>query len=478
MIRFSAYRLLKWRRAALAAVCVLACTDPVPTAPKIDLRLARGGPGGGPTVKSTNPSSGTVSTTLSVQVFGSGFEPGSRAVWALNGDTTGTVTKVKTNSTTFVSSTELIASITIGSDASLDVYDVVVITPLGKKGIGIELFTVTATTVTAIAPKGVDGEADAVNDVGQVVGLTGPPGSPGRRSFLWTPTQPRGTTGTWRYLDGGTAASINNAGFVVGGMTVGGTPHPGLWSAAHGWQDLGNLSNGINGFAKDISESGMAAGYGDSGGEQRAIVWAVSLSADGAVISSTPTDLGTVPGGGGSVGLSIDATGTYVSGWAHPSAAEPNHPAIWTRAGGSWTIRQLPLLSGSTGGTAWGVNRYGQSVGTSNWPQSCQLPVIWDSDGTVRALPLFSDGCQGEAYSINDAGQVVGRADSRRLGVRAVMWTVNGASISGPRDLGTLAGYNLAGVLDVSSNIGGLVQLAGFGQNNSGRWAPTLWSAR
>ena len=123
--------------ACLAAAAAAACrenppTAPVPVAPNVV--FAQGGGGGGPRVSSTIPDSGARNTTLSVRVLGSGYGQGTRAIWAIKGDTTFAVTKVKTNSTTFVSSTELLANITISGDASLALYDVVVVTATGKKG--------------------------------------------------------------------------------------------------------------------------------------------------------------------------------------------------------------------------------------------------------------------------------------------------------------------------------------------------------
>lgn len=469
----------RWLRLVLPAVSLaIGCTEPVATAPNPELAFARGGGSGGPIVKSTTPSSGLVSTTLSVQVGGSGFEPGSRALWALNGDTTGTVTKVKTNSTTFVSSTQLIASITIESDASLALYDVMVITLQGKKGIGIELFEVTSQTVTAIAPKGVDSEALAINDGGQIVGLTDSSLGSARRSYLWTPSEPRGTTGVFSYLDGGSAASINNSGHVVGGMILGdGNTHAAFWSATHGWQDLGTLSNGAGSYARDISETGIVAGIGDSTGQQRAIAWSLTVTADGDVTASTATNLGTVAGGGGSVAIAVDPSGTYIVGWAHPSATQfANHPAIWTNGASGWSIRQLPLVAGDNFGMANGVNRYGDAVGTSSPSQGCNSAVLWASNGAVRLLPGFAGGCGTEAYAINDAGQIVGRADSGRFGLRAVMWTASASTISGPLDLGALPGAKFVNASCISANIAGLVQMAGYQRSTSGTLTPLLWN--
>src|SRR5688500_2149477 len=91
-----------------AAVFLVGCAEVAHTDPIADLALRQakgsGGGGGGPSVKTTSPRSAPRGTTLNVRVLGSGYVQGSRAVWALNGDTTFANTKVRTNSTTFVSS--------------------------------------------------------------------------------------------------------------------------------------------------------------------------------------------------------------------------------------------------------------------------------------------------------------------------------------------------------------------------------------
>jgi len=125
--------------ALLGASALLACGEaaqaPGPLAPQ----FARGG--GGPPVKvtGTDPTGAEQDQTLDVRGFGSNFEPGSDAAFTLGGVATD---KVRTNATTFVSSDELSANITIDADADLGLYDVEVRTPPGKKGVGTELFEV------------------------------------------------------------------------------------------------------------------------------------------------------------------------------------------------------------------------------------------------------------------------------------------------------------------------------------------------
>lgn len=126
----------------LSFLVLAGCTAEAPTSSVDQAPSFAPGAGGGPSVRSTDPDAGLRNTTIDVRVLGSGFDNGSKAVWALAGDTAFATTRVKVNSTRFVKSGELVASITIAADAPLALFDVVVITLAGKKGIGIEKFAV------------------------------------------------------------------------------------------------------------------------------------------------------------------------------------------------------------------------------------------------------------------------------------------------------------------------------------------------
>ena len=79
---------------------------------------------------------------LNVRVTGKGFKSGAKAKWFVTGSTdTGGVT---VNSTTFVSSTELSANITVADGATIANYDIQVLNSDGRGGKGTELFAVTA----------------------------------------------------------------------------------------------------------------------------------------------------------------------------------------------------------------------------------------------------------------------------------------------------------------------------------------------
>ncbi len=85
-----------------------------------------------------NAPQGTVS--LNVQVKGKGFKKGATAQWFVTGTTNpGGVT---VNSAAFVSSTELVANISIAADAQTELKFDIVVLSAGRTGKGIELFSV------------------------------------------------------------------------------------------------------------------------------------------------------------------------------------------------------------------------------------------------------------------------------------------------------------------------------------------------
>jgi len=151
-----------------------ACAVDEPTSMRFprDASLAKGGPGG-VSVNSANPDSAHQGDVqVSVHVFGSGFAPGAKAKWSLSGDTT----QVQTNSTTYVSSTEVVAVITVSSTATIASYDISVTNTDGKKGVGAELFAIqssgvpVAITMEDSGPLGAyhvrsDGRGEYVNGV-------------------------------------------------------------------------------------------------------------------------------------------------------------------------------------------------------------------------------------------------------------------------------------------------------------------------
>jgi probable HAF family extracellular repeat protein len=394
-----------------------ACGDQVPVSPSVEqLAFARGGPAtSNPTVASTTPSFGQRNTTLSVTVSGSGFDAGSRAVWALHGDSTLATTKIKTNSTTFVSSTQLTANITVASDAPLASFDVLVVTTSGKKGIGIELFAVVLEAIDIGAGDG--SSAEAVNDAGQIVGH----GGPGKGAYLWE----NGAIRDLGVLPGMTSAAaedINNNGQVVGysGNADGSDYHAFIWTATNGMQRLAGSLGGCCELARSINDLGVVAGEARRpDGSTHAVVW------ENGVIRDVQSF-----GSGNTFPWDLTNSGLLVGQWDPANAG-----FAWSNSGG---MRVLTGLEGPSD-IPIGAKDNGQIVGCyKRLPSDNNLKAfLWDN-GAIRDLGTLG-GPSSVAFAISNDGKVVGRSavsttKQRGTVFHAFVWTAT----DGMKDLGSI----------------------------------------
>ena len=136
-----------WMRAHFAHVrfaALMSACAPDPAAPANDdalsISAAKAAPTTDMSVSGATPDSATQDTTLDVVINGSGFVAGTAANWALAG--VQDPAQVRTNSTRYVNSRQLVANITISASATAAKWDIVV-TAAGKKGgIGTEAFAV------------------------------------------------------------------------------------------------------------------------------------------------------------------------------------------------------------------------------------------------------------------------------------------------------------------------------------------------
>lgn len=400
--------------ALLLGVCcvvtAIACTDDPPTAPRTPtLAFAKASGGASPKVSSTDPSSGPRNSTLFVRVLGSGFTQGTRAIWALNGDTTYAVTKVKTNSTSFVSSGELVANITIQSDASLSLYDVVALTTDGKKGIGIECFTVTVMGITDLGTLG-GFESDTYS-------LNTP--SAGNRLLIVGKSQDKAGTqhAAYWYVDLATGArqagalpaptgdvqsaaiSVNQSESIVGiaATTVGGYSLPVQW-ASGGWSpSFLDRNGGIYGTAWHINGTGQITGqFGGLSGGYAALWEGSSITAlDGF-------------GGNNSQAFDVNSAGVVVGQSRYVGAGPGQDRAfVWTKPG---PMIQLPD-AGYTESSAWAINDAGVIVGTVWSSTTGSRAVRWLPAATIDGAYTIEDlGLVNSiAYDINNAGEIVGQ---------------------------------------------------------------------
>ena len=105
------------------------------------------------TVANTDPNMAVQGTiNLDVTINGSGYKHGAKAHWFVTGTTNpGGVT---VNSTSYVSSSQLTANITVAVDAAISGFDVQVANADGRTGVGIDAFTITEGHCSVTTPAG------------------------------------------------------------------------------------------------------------------------------------------------------------------------------------------------------------------------------------------------------------------------------------------------------------------------------------
>jgi uncharacterized membrane protein len=235
-----------------------------------------------------------------------------------------------TNSTQFVSSTELVANITIAPDAPLASYDVIVTTSSGKGGIGTELFVVTAKTTDIGTLAGdVGSYAVDVNDAGYIAGSSTSTSNPGSRGFVRI-----GTTliplSDVTIFSRGLGISNGNPVYVVGDYAYDGNSHPARWTVnpATGTATVTYLSSGF-GFADGVNDAGATIGWTGSD--------AVTWDANGTAEILAPPVANTFTSG---LGRDINN-----AGYALVNFTGASYTRTYLRAGNKQWI-ELPPLSG------------------------------------------------------------------------------------------------------------------------------------
>ncbi len=407
----------------------------------------------GPTVTSTAPAFAGRDTTLDVRVLGSGFDNGSQAAFLLGGAAD---PKVVTNSTQFVSSTEVVANIRVAADAIADYRDVAVTTSIGKKGIGTAKFQVVELIILQI-PGATAGLAWDVNANGQVTG---------NYSVATTTCTQRGYV--WSEATGVVTLPIP-AGYCQ--------------SKGRGINATGTVSGTIWPTGGAIGTTGVP------------VRWIPTSSATWSVeILPTP-----FPGAILSENLRINDTGSVTASWTNAGLAESwlwRSGLGWARlaspaggtgctfpwginntdvvAGGAcvWTLPSLPpdvlpLLSGASTANARGINNHGVVVGALAFPirnGSTSFLTRWVPNG-LGGWMAENLGVNGSGNDINDDGIIVGTAFG--------MWTPT----TGATPLVALKGQSVAFVQAVS-NRGptGIAWIVGYGPTSSSSGnAPFIW---
>jgi uncharacterized membrane protein len=431
---------------AALVILGLACAEPRSTEPDAaDPAFARSGTGD-PTVTAADPSEAPQDSTLNIRVVGTNYDQGSRVDFVRSGVVD---PKVRVNSTTYLSSTELVANVSIAADASPVFYDVMVTRSNGKKGIGTEKFTVVVAAELLSAPEGFS-RVNAVSEHGFLAGRITTSCGPGFSPALWDQQGQLTLLPPLPGTCGGNARGINSAGVMVGHAYIGSTesgdvqwvpsggsyqaqPLPRLpdgsmagvwrineggsivgvntasfWSASTGWQLLSRPSGATACLGQiSLNDANAIVGSCTIAGVQKGVYWASPTSA--------PVLLPVATGGTRTSPWDITNAGVIVGYTSMGTRRAVNRATRWTPSGASWTVE---LLSDTgTGSQAFSVNEAGQIAGSA-WIHVIR-PVVWDADGTMRQL----EG-SGEATSISEleAGPVVAGYISSSRNKVAALW--------------------------------------------------------
>lgn len=242
--------------------------------------------------------------------------------------------------------------------------------------------------------------AMGLNDAGAVAGLS-TVASANFHAVLWdqNPTD-LGVVGTDSQSTG---FAVNNAGQVAGISYDYGdiTPHAFLWTGGS-LQPLGDFS------PKDINESGVIVGHQTTFAANnlwvdRACRWTVG----------TIQELGTLGGNNSFAYANNDA------GWAVGQSFLPDNMTLRACLWIGGTVRDLGTIAGTTGSrsSAADVNNAQRVVGWSEIAGGAQHACMFQTDAGGMVIARLDLGVLGGdssyAYGMNDSDVVVGNSDSR-----------------------------------------------------------------
>jgi len=156
------------------------------------------------------------------------------------------------------------------------------------------------------------------------------------------------------------------------------------------------------GDANSVNASGVAVGSVDGGSSQRGAIY---TGGGGAIITQT-----TATGCFFVTAFGINDSGRVVGQGIDPNNAARNVGIVYDI--GQSDAFEVGALPGLNGALAFGVSNTGYVVGSSMLNQGSGLPFIWSDQGGMVAIPLATGTSEGSARGVNSAGWVVGNDSS------------------------------------------------------------------
>jgi probable HAF family extracellular repeat protein len=235
-------------------------------------------------------------------------------------------------------------------------------------------------------------EADAINNVGQIVGISAT--GTGNDAFVQT----AGTMSSLGTLGGdySAATAINSAGVIVGTAYSGTGFRQAFIDSSGTMTGLGILPGTIASEAFGVNAARLAVGISyDNAGEDHAFSW----------LNGTMTAIPTL---GGTISA---AFGVNDSGWIVGASTIAGNLITHAFLDRNGTLTDLGTLGGSTS-YALAVGNQGEIVGESRISGDGALHAFSDVNGTMTDLGTLPGLPDSVATGVNDHGDIVGYAYS------------------------------------------------------------------
>lgn len=198
--------------------------------------------------------------------------------------------------------------------------------------------------------------------------------------------------------------AANDSGMIVGtGSTTlsGSSPLPLKWQGGVVSQ-LALPTGQTLGRAFGLNNVGNAVGSVNSGSNEVGVIY----SGSSASIISTTTSNGSFF----RTAYGINNAGLVCGFGIDPTNAAVNVGILYDSA--SNTTFTVGALNGFNGAIAFGISNGGHVVGSSMLNQGSGLPFIWTQGGGIQAIPLATGTSQGSARGVNASGWAVGTDSS------------------------------------------------------------------